>query len=64
MCPTLFQAKGTTSWSYTLRTPLPAGKYLAQVQAVDNLGNQPSPDLQWSATDDNNLPGLAALSAV
>lgn len=35
----LFRAKGTTKWSYTLRGPLPAGKYLAQVQAVDNLGN-------------------------
>jgi hypothetical protein len=36
----LFRAKGTTRWSYTLRGPLPAGKYLAQVQAVDNLGNK------------------------
>jgi hypothetical protein len=37
---TLIRAKGTTRWSFELHGPLPAGKYLAQVQAVDNLGNK------------------------
>ncbi|MFL5840842.1 MAG: beta strand repeat-containing protein [Thermoleophilaceae bacterium] len=37
---TLFRAKGTTKWSFALRGPLVGGKYLAQVQAVDNLGNK------------------------
>jgi hypothetical protein len=36
----LIRAKGTTKWSFDLHGPLLAGKYLAQVQAVDNLGNK------------------------
>lgn len=40
-----FKAKGTTSWSFRLRGPFPPGKYLADVQAVDNLGNRERPGL-------------------
>jgi hypothetical protein len=36
----LVRAKGTRKWRIAVRGPLPDGRYLAQVQAVDNLGNR------------------------
>jgi hypothetical protein len=38
-----FKAKGTTKWSFVLKGPMPPGKYLADVQAVDNVGNKERP---------------------
>lgn len=38
--PKYFTAKGTTKWSYKVRGPLPNGRYVALVQAWDNLGNR------------------------
>jgi hypothetical protein len=34
------RAKGRNRWSIVLRGPLPDGRYRADVQAVDNLGNR------------------------
>lgn len=36
---TYFTAKGTSRWSYRVKGPLPAGKYVALVRASDNIGN-------------------------
>jgi hypothetical protein len=37
--PAYFTAKGTSKWTFKVRGPLPAGKYLALVRARDNIGN-------------------------
>jgi hypothetical protein len=34
-----YTAKGTSKWSFKVRGPLPAGKYVALVAAKDDLGN-------------------------
>ncbi|MEA2483465.1 MAG: hypothetical protein QOC55_1412 [Thermoleophilaceae bacterium] len=34
-----FTAKGTTKWTYKVKGPLPAGKYVGLVIARDNIGN-------------------------
>jgi hypothetical protein len=35
----LYTAKGTSKWSFKVKGPLPAGKYVALVAAKDDLGN-------------------------
>jgi hypothetical protein len=37
--PAFVRAKGTRKWSYKVKGPLPAGKYIAYVLAKDDLGN-------------------------
>jgi hypothetical protein len=37
--PAFVTAKGTSKWSYKVKGPLPAGKYVAYVLAKDDLGN-------------------------
>ena len=37
--PAYFTAKGTSKWSFKVKGPLPAGKYLGLVKAKDDLGN-------------------------
>jgi hypothetical protein len=37
--PPFYTAKGTGKWSFKVKGPLPAGKYIALVAAKDDLGN-------------------------
>ena len=37
--PAFLTAKGTSRWTFTVKGPLPAGKYVAYVTAKDDLGN-------------------------
>jgi hypothetical protein len=37
--PKFLTAKGTSKWTFTVKGPLPAGKYVAYVTAKDDLGN-------------------------
>ena len=41
--PTLFRARGTRSWRYSMRAKLPRGSYRIVVRAVDTAGNKERP---------------------